>query len=186
MIHLDKVCFSINKHTILTMQTAPIPKTLQDVRPLVRNMRPDGYILQTGGSATRQVIAAEGDQVNPLFRVTGVPLHTHNASALLEVEVTMATSTNLTKQLSYAGEFSELDTTLELGEHHQPEEDVDDVRNTFKARMQRSIDWGIGRVELRPENSVNYIRASFPKSARWCRRSRAWRRPRTSPRTVPT
>ena len=67
------------------MQTAPIPKTLQDVRPVVRNMRPDGYILQTGGSATRQIIKAEGDQVAPLFRVTGVPLHTHNASALLEI-----------------------------------------------------------------------------------------------------
>ena len=109
-------------------------------------------------------------------------MHTHNASALLEVEVTMATSTNLTKQLSYASEFSELDTTLELGEHHQPEEDVDEVRNTFKARMQRSIDWGIGRVELRPENSVNYI----SEPTRVISEIRTWRRPRTSPRPVPT
>jgi hypothetical protein len=52
-------------------------------------MRADGYILQTGGSATRQEILMEGSQENPLFRVTGVPLHTHNATALLEVEMSM-------------------------------------------------------------------------------------------------
>ena len=31
----------------------------------------------------------EGSQTNPLFRVTGIPLHTHNATALLEVEMSM-------------------------------------------------------------------------------------------------
>ena len=31
----------------------------------------------------------EGSQKNPLFRVTGIPLHTHNATALLEVEMSM-------------------------------------------------------------------------------------------------
>ena len=60
------------------MQAASTPQTLIDVRPVVRNMRPDGYVLQTGGSATRKVIEMEGNQARPLFRVTGVPLHTHN------------------------------------------------------------------------------------------------------------
>ena len=41
------------------MQSASIPQTLIDVRPVVRNMRPDGYVLQTGGSATRKVIEME-------------------------------------------------------------------------------------------------------------------------------
>ena len=44
------------------MQSASIPQTLIDVRPVVRNMRPDGYVLQTGGSATRKVIEMEGSQ----------------------------------------------------------------------------------------------------------------------------
>ena len=140
------------------MHTAPIPKTLQDVRPLVRNMRPDGYILQTGGSATRQEIQVEGDQVNPLFRVTGVPLHTHNASALLQIEASMSTRTDKSRPLSYAGEFSELDMSLEVGEHYQatvPETRT--IVERINKSLDRAIDWGVGRVELRPENSVNYI-----------------------------
>ena len=64
------------------MQSAPIPHTLQDVRPVVRNMRPEGYVLQTGGSATRKEILMEGSQKNDWN-----PLHTHNATALLEVEM---------------------------------------------------------------------------------------------------
>ena len=53
------------------MQSASIPQNLIDVRPVVRNMRPDGYVLQTGGSATRKVIDMEGTQTRPMFRVTG-------------------------------------------------------------------------------------------------------------------
>ena len=98
------------------MQSASIPQTLIDVRPVVRNMRPDGYVLQTGGSATRKVIEMEGDQTRPLFRVTGVPLHTHNASALLQIEAKnifpIATDAST---ISFAGEFSAEDLEIEAG-----------------------------------------------------------------------
>ena len=140
------------------MQTAPIPKTLQDVRPVVRNMRPDGYILQTGGSATRQIIKAEGDQVNPLFRVTGVPLHTHNASALLEITAEQPSLVpDAGPALSYAGEFSENNIVLLVGEHRENTEALSVSNENRLIALRRSIDWGVGRVDLQPENSVNYI-----------------------------
>ena len=101
------------------MQSAPIPHTLQDVRPVVRNMRADGYILQTGGSATRQEIQMEGSQENPLFRVTGVPLHTHNATALLEVEMSMTSQVAdaNSRFISGAREFSVDDLSLDVGDY---------------------------------------------------------------------
>ena len=140
------------------MQTAPIPKTLQDVRPVVRNMRPDGYILQTGGSATRQIIKAEGDQVAPLFRVTGVPLHTHNASALLEI--TAGQPSLITREpinMSYKGEFSQESMVLLVGEHYENTSAISVTDEHRMLALRRSIDWGVGRVDLQPENSVNYI-----------------------------
>ena len=142
------------------MHTAPIPKTLQDVRPLVRNMRPDGYILQTGGSATRQEIQVEGDQVNPLFRVTGVPLHTHNASALLQIEASMSTRTDESRPLSYAGEFSELDMNLEVGEHYQatvPETRT--IVERINKSLDRAIDWRRSRGAAAGEQCQLHLRA---------------------------
>ena len=88
------------------MQSASIPQTQIDVRPVVRNMRPDGYVLQTAGPRPA-VLEMEGDQTRPLFRVTGVPLHTHNASALLQIEAKniFPTATDAST-ISFAGEFS--------------------------------------------------------------------------------
>ena len=137
------------------MQSASIPQTLIDVRPVVRNMRPDGYVLQTGGSATRKVIEMEGNQARPLFRVTGVPLHTHNTSALLQVEAKniFPVATNATL-ISHAGEFSEEKIEIRAGDY------VDHSalpREEIEARFKRAIEWGIGRIDLQPENSRNKI-----------------------------
>ena len=137
------------------MQSAPIPQTLLDVRPVVRNMRPEGYILQTGGSATRQEIKMEGSQTDPLFRVTGVPLHTHNATALLEVDMIQMSETidADSRFISGASEFSVDDLSLDVGDFAEGyAEGLDD-----EERLQRSIEFGVGTVKLRPENCVNYI-----------------------------
>ena len=139
------------------MQSAPIPQTLQDVRPVVRNMRPEGYVLQTGGSATRKEIRMEGSQKNPLFRVTGIPLHTHNATALLEVEMSMIHEPiDEARRLSEAGEFSVDALDLGIGDFVEAYNEQDDLlRDTFN--LQRAIEFGIGTVQLQPENSVNFI-----------------------------
>ena len=139
------------------MQSAPIPHTLQDVRPVVRNMRPEGYVLQTGGSATRKEILMEGSQKNPLFRVTGIPLHTHNATALLEVEMSMINEPiDEARRLSEAGEFSVDALDLGIGDFVEAYNEQDDLLQDTSS-LQRAIEFGIGTVQLQPENSVNFI-----------------------------
>ena len=124
---------------------------------MVRNMRPEGYVLQTGGSATRQEILMEGSQQDPLFRVTGVPLHTHNATALLEVEMSMVSeAVGGTRFVSNAGEFSAPDLNIAAGDLVEAYEDKDDFQEDID-RLQRAIEFGVGRVQLQPENCVNFI-----------------------------
>ncbi len=95
-----------------------VPQELIDVRPIVRNMRPQGYMMQTGGSATRKVVFAEGTKINPLFRITGVPRHTHNASALLVIDVdgTNPLREPVDRVVSLAEEFSVDAVLLEAGD----------------------------------------------------------------------
>ena len=95
---------------------------------MVRNMRPEGYVLQTGGSATRKEILMEGSQTNPLFRVTGIPLHTHNATALLEVEMSMINEPiDEARRLSEAGEFSVDALDLGIGDFVEAYNEQDDL-----------------------------------------------------------
>ena len=99
----------------------------------------------------------EGSQTDPLFRVTGVPLHTHNATALLEVEISIKNDVadDAALFISDAGEFSIDELNLEDGDlvdsynHDDNKEDVE--------RLQRSVEFGVGNVQLQPENCVNHI-----------------------------
>ena len=52
-----------------------------EVKPLVSSMPGAGFQLQTGGSARRRLVKNESDS----YKVTGVPGHTHNASAVLSL-----------------------------------------------------------------------------------------------------
>ena len=63
-----------------------------EVRPLVKPMPMSGFRLQTGGSARRRIIKpthklASTDQfpIQNEYRVSGVPGHTHNSSAVASV-----------------------------------------------------------------------------------------------------
>ena len=56
-----------------------------EVRPNVTNMPVDGFGMQTGGSARRRVVPF--DTAMNSYKVTGVPGHTHNASAVCSVLV---------------------------------------------------------------------------------------------------
>ena len=137
------------------MFSAPEATTLTNVRPQVTNMRPSGYFLQTDGSATKQVVEPEGDAKRTIFRVTGIPGHTHTASALLDVEVTKKTISDQPVLISNALEFS-----TEAINVSGAEVDDNESRQTYDElirRAQRAIEFGIGNVELKPENCKNYI-----------------------------
>ena len=84
-----------------------------------------------------------------------MPRHTHNASALIQVQARGTFPiTSAAHTVSYAGEFSEEKTEIRAGDFESQgalsEEEVE-------SRFRRSIEWGIGRIELQPENSRNKI-----------------------------
>ena len=57
----------------------------QEVRPVVFNMPVEGFGMQTGGSARRRVVPF--DTALSSYKVTGIPGHTHNSSAVCSVLV---------------------------------------------------------------------------------------------------
>ena len=68
-----------------------------EVRPQVKRMPMGGFVLQTGGSARRRTIKplntqAATDQfpIRNEYRITGVPGHTHNSSAVASVLVDLS------------------------------------------------------------------------------------------------
>ena len=69
-----------------------------EVRPQVQQMPHEGFVLQTGGSARKRVIKTYGGANE--FRVSGVPGHTHNASAVVSVLVNLERRRGFTKDLT--------------------------------------------------------------------------------------
>ena len=135
-----------------------VPQELIDVRPIVRNMRPQGYMMQTGGSATRKVVLAEGTKLNPMFRITGVPRHTHNASALLVIDVdgTNPLREPVDRVVSLAEEFSVDPVLLEAGDRIEARFGPTDREEILKS-CNRLIEFGVGSIEIKPENCVNNV-----------------------------
>ena len=72
-----------------------------EVRPQVLRMPKTGFSLQTGGSARRRIIKPQYKQtatdqfpIENRYRVSGVPGHTHNSSAVLSVLVDLKRDRN--------------------------------------------------------------------------------------------
>ena len=59
---------------------------LPAVLPVIRNMPTDGWYCQTNGSARRRITKNTGTATRAEFAVQGVPGHSHNASAVVEVD----------------------------------------------------------------------------------------------------
>ena len=59
---------------------------LPEVQPVVSSMPTIGWFLQTSGSARRKIIKNKGSATAPVYEVSGIPRHTHNASALISVD----------------------------------------------------------------------------------------------------
>lgn len=78
-----------------------------------------GFVLQTGGSARRRVIKPLSTQsptdkfpIQNEYRVTGVPGHTHNSSAVVSVLVDLAKPRGFDKTFSvWSSENIEMKTT---------------------------------------------------------------------------
>ena len=129
-----------------------------EVRPSVMKMPMSGFHLQTGGSARRRVIKplnkqAATDQfpIQNEYRVSGVPGHTHNSSAVASVLVDLEKTRGFTK--TFTGTWA--DDTIEFKAADPGDSDVVADED---ARFDRALERGIGEICLRPENCHHEIR----------------------------
>ena len=114
---------------------------LPEVRPFVRSMPEQSYTIQTGGSARSREI----DTVHNEVFVTGVPNHTHNATAIASISsdfkqlrgTTTTVSTHWSHPALVLAAADVVDTDI-----------IDDEVATFD----RAIEKGIGKIRLLPEN----------------------------------
>ena len=129
-----------------------------EVRPSVMKMPMQGYFLQTGGSARRRVIKplnkqAATDQfpIQNEYRVSGVPGHTHNSSAVASVLVDMVKTRGFDADLSRVWGDDEIELKAADPGDSDAVADAD-------ARFSRALERGIGEICLRPENCHHEIR----------------------------
>ena len=129
-----------------------------EVRPSVMKMPMQGFVLQTGGSARRRVIKplkkqAATDQfpIGNEYRISGVPGHTHNSSAVASVLVDMVKTRGFDADLSRVWG----DDVIELKAADPGDSDAVADED---ARFSRALERGIGEICLRPENCHHEIR----------------------------
>jgi len=130
-----------------------------EVRPKVLQMPQSGFHLQTGGSARKRNIKPTQKQTlttsfpnQTHYLVSGVPGHTHNASAVLSVlcDLKRERGVGLT---AAAGIWSEQKMEMEQKDPGDSEVIADD-----DPRLERALERGIGEICLRPENCHEEIR----------------------------
>ncbi len=127
-----------------------------EVNPVVTNMPTEGNRLHSGGSARIRSIDLTDRMINDTtcsFAVTGVPGHTHNASAVISV----------------IADYSKLrDRLVQIEDHvwgndpggydflqNYPTDSV--LPPDFEERAERAIERGIGNIEMVPENCNSFI-----------------------------
>jgi hypothetical protein len=128
-----------------------------EVRPQVKRMPMGGFVLQTGGSARRRIIKplnaqAATDQfpIRNEYRITGVPGHTHNSSAVVSVLVDLSKERGFSKTFNvWSSGDIEMKTTDPGDSEIVRDEDI---------RFNRAIERGIGEICVRPENCHHEIR----------------------------
>ena len=119
---------------------------LPEVRPEVRSMPFEGFVMQTDGSARRSFIK----NVNDEYYVRGVPGHTHNASAMISVEADYTNTRGAAETINHVW----APDTINLAATDY----IDSVEpENLDERIDRAIERGIGNIVLIPENCQHII-----------------------------
>ena len=118
-----------------------------EVRPDVTSMPVDGFVMQTGGSARRRVV--QFDESMNSYKVTGVPGHTHNTSAVCSVLVDNTERSNVPFTISN-------DFANQAVVHNAPR--YTDSAAVDESEYDRAIERGIGEIAIIPENCHQEIR----------------------------
>ena len=139
-----------------------------EVRPTVNRMPMEGYSLQTGGSARRRVIKPLFKQaptnVFPTqneYRVSGVPGHTHNSSAVVSVLVDLSRTRGYDEKVDESWQHTPAGAANDYAEPLEFKADMpgdSEVIDDEDERFDRALERGIGEIALRPENCHHEIR----------------------------
>ena len=127
-------------------------RILPEVRPFVRNMPEDPYVMLTGGSARSREIESEVSGNFTIVNVTGVPKHTHNATAIAHVSCDF--------EEKYAAPHAQepvdagwaRDVNIGALDRYDSAIIEDEAR-----KFDRALEKGIGSIRLMPENCHNEI-----------------------------
>jgi hypothetical protein len=125
---------------------------LPEVMPEVRNMPTEGWFMQTSGSARKKVIDNSGSNNRPVYAVSGVPRHTHNASVLISVDADYTQVRTEAADLA-AGAWSYDALPLQAGMLT----DSVAVANEDE-RFERVVERCVGYITMAPENCQSFIR----------------------------
>ena len=120
-----------------------------EVNPVVTNMPTEGNRLHSGGSARIRSIDLTDRMINDTtcsFAVTGVPGHTHNASAVISViaDYSKLRDRTVTIEDQVWGKTRAATISFEY-----PTDSV--LPPDFEERAERAIERGIGNIEMVPE-----------------------------------
>ena len=119
-----------------------------EVKPLVESMPTSGFQLQTGGSARRRIVKNDSDS----YKVTGVPGHTHNASAVVSVDADYTRFRTAALDVP-ANVWAHGALALPVGLLTDSEEP-----DHASERYDRAIERCVGYVSLFPENCTGHIK----------------------------
>ena len=118
-----------------------------EVRPAVTSMPVEGFGMQTGGSARRRVVPF--DSAMNSYKVTGVPGHTHNASAVCSVLVDNTERSNVPLIINDHFAYSQVN---QVAPRYTDSAPVDE------SNYDRALERGIGEIAIVPENCHQEIR----------------------------
>ena len=118
-----------------------------EVRPVVSNMPTEGFTMQTGGSARRRVVPF--DTSTSSYQVTGVPGHTHNASAVCSVLVDNTEKSNVDLIINNHFAYQQVQVAAER---------YTDSYESHEREYDRALERGIGEIAIIPENCHQEIR----------------------------
>ena len=126
---------------------------LPEVTPVITNMPTEGWFCKTSGSARRRITANQGSSAQPVFKVTGVPGHSHNASAVIEVDADYTRYRD--GPAAIGAELEVFGDQLILFPAGQLLDSV--LPHNAAVRFDRCIERCVKSIELRPENCTGNI-----------------------------
>ena len=118
-----------------------------EVRPATSSMPVDGFVMQTGGSARRRVVPF--DTAMSSYKVTGVPGHTHNTSAVCSALVDNTEKSQVPLIINDHFAFEQVS---------QAAPRFTDSPVFDESNYDRAIERAIGEIAIVPENCHQEIR----------------------------